>query len=76
MGWVVFHTQVAWIPRLPLFHGALANIICGFFLPLTFLSLFFLSFRLLGGLWVSQLHGVYFRRLGRRSSQSNSLAGR
>jgi hypothetical protein len=32
MGRVVFRTQVARIPRLPLFCGALANIISGFFL--------------------------------------------
>jgi hypothetical protein len=76
MGRVVFHTQVAQIPHLPFFHGSLASIISGFFLPLTLLSLFFLPFRLLGGLWVSRLHGVYFRRLGRRSSQSSSLASR
>jgi hypothetical protein len=76
MGRVVFHAQVAWIPRLPFFRVVLASIISGIFIPLTLLSLFFLSFRLLGGLWVSRLHGVYFRRLGRGSSQISSLVGR
>jgi hypothetical protein len=76
MGQVVFRTQVARIPRLSFFRGALASIISGFFLPLTLLSLFFLPFKLLGGLWFSHLHRVYFQRLGRRSSQSSSLAGR
>jgi hypothetical protein len=76
MGRVVLRTQVARIPHLLFFRGALASGISGFFLPLTLLSLFFLPFRLLGGLWVSRLHGVYFRCLGRRSSQSSSLAGR
>ena len=76
MGRVVFHAQVARIPSLSFFYGALASIISGFLIPLTLLALFFLPFRLLGGLWVSRLHGVYFRRLGRGSSQSSSLAGR
>ena len=76
MSRVVFRTQVAWIPHLPFFRGALASIISVFLIPLTLLALFFLPFRLLGGLWVSRLYGVHFRRLGRRSSQSSSLAGR
>jgi hypothetical protein len=36
-----------------------AIIIGGFLISLTLLSLFFLSFRLLGGLWISRLHCVY-----------------
>jgi hypothetical protein len=75
MGRVVFHAQVAWIPRLPFFSVFPTIIIVGFFIPLTLLSLFFLPFRLLGGLWVSRLHYVYFRRFGRGSIQSSSLAG-
>jgi hypothetical protein len=76
MGRVVFRVQVAWIPRLPFFSVVPASIIVGFFVPLTFLSLFFLPFKLLGGLWVSRLHCMYFRRFGRGSSQSSSLASR
>jgi hypothetical protein len=76
MGWVVFRTQVARIPRLPFFNVVPTSIIVGFFIPLTLLLLFFLPFRMLGGLWVSRLHCVYFRCLGRGSSQSSSLAGR
>jgi hypothetical protein len=76
MGRVVFRAQVAWIPRLSFFSVVPASIIGSFFIPLTLLSLFFLSFRLLGGLWVSRLHCVYLRRFGRGSSQSSSLVGR
>jgi hypothetical protein len=76
MGWVVFRTKVAWIPRLPLFCGALASLIIWFFIPLTLLTLFFLPLGRLVGRWVSRLYGVYFRLLSRRSSQSSSLAGR
>jgi hypothetical protein len=75
MGRVVFYAQVAWIPRLSFFCVVPTSIISGFFIPLTLLSLFFLPFRLLGGLSVSRLHDVYFRCLGRGSSQSSSLAG-
>ena len=74
MGWVVFHAQVAWIPCLLFLSVVPASIIIGFFIPLTLLSFFFLPFRLLGGLWVSRLYRVYFRCLGRGSSQSSSLA--
>jgi hypothetical protein len=76
MGLVVFRTQFAWIPCLPFLSVVPANIIGGFLIPLTLLSLFFLSFRLLGGLWVSRLHYVYLRRFGRGSNQSSSLASR
>ena len=76
MGWVILRTQIAWIPRLPLFGGTLASIIIWFFIPLTLLVLFFLPFGLLVGLWVRRLYGVYFQRLSRRSSQSSSLDGR
>jgi hypothetical protein len=41
MGWVVFRTQVAQIPRLSFFRGVLTSIIRGFFLPFTLLALFF-----------------------------------
>jgi hypothetical protein len=75
MGRVVFRAQVAWIPRLPFFSVVPASIIVGFFVPLTLLSLFFLPFRMLGGLWVSRLHCVYFQHFGRGSSQSSSLVG-
>jgi hypothetical protein len=75
MGRVVFLTQVAWIPHLLFFSVVPASIIGRFFIPLTLLSFFFLSFNLLGGLWVSRLHCVYLRRLGRGSSQSSSLVG-
>ena len=76
MGWVVLRTQIARIPRLPLFGGTLASIIIWFFIPLTLLVLFLLPFGLLVGLWVSRLYGVYFRRLSSRSNQNSSLAGR
>jgi hypothetical protein len=76
MGRVVFRAQVALIPHLPFFSVVPASIIGRFFIPLTLFSLFFLSFRLLGGLLVSQLHYVYLRFLGRGSSQSSSLVGR
>jgi hypothetical protein len=33
MGWVVFRTQVAWIPRLLFFSVVPASIISGFFYP-------------------------------------------
>jgi hypothetical protein len=75
MGWVVLHTQVARIPRLSFFSVVPTNIIIGFLILLTLLSFFFLPFRLLGGLWVSRLHCVYFRCFGRGSSQSSRLAG-
>ena len=76
MGWVVFRTKIARIPRLSLFCGALASFIIWFFIPLTLLTLFFLPLGLLVGLWVSRLYEVYFRHLSRRSSQSSSLASR
>jgi hypothetical protein len=75
MGQVVFHAQVAWIPHLPFFSVVLASIISGFFIPLTLLSLFFLPFRLLGGLLVIRLHYVYLRYFGSGRSQSSSLTG-
>jgi hypothetical protein len=76
MGWMVFRTKVARIPGLPLFSSALASFIIWFFVPLTLLTLFFLPFGLLVGLWVRRLYGVYFRRLRRRGSRNSSLAGR
>jgi hypothetical protein len=72
---VVFHAQVTWILRLLLFSVSPTSIIGRFLIPLTLLSLFLLSFRLLGGLWVCRLHTVYIRRLGRGSSQTSGLAG-
>jgi hypothetical protein len=75
MGRVVFRAQVAWIPRLSFLSVVPARIIGRFFIPLTLLSLFFLSVRLLGGLWVSRLHCVYLQRFGRGSSQSSSFSG-
>ena len=76
MGWVIFHAQIARIPRLPLFCGTLASLIVWFLIPLTLLTLFLLALGLLVGLWVNRLYGVYFGRLSRRGSQSRSLAGR
>jgi hypothetical protein len=76
MGWMVFCTKVARIPGLPLFSSALASFIIWFFVPLTLLTLFFLPIRLLVGLWVRRLYGVYFRRLSRRGSRNICLAGR
>jgi hypothetical protein len=49
MGWVVFHTQVARIPRLSFFRGALTSIISGFFLPFPFFRCFFFP----SGCWVA-----------------------
>jgi hypothetical protein len=46
---VVFRTQVARIPRLPLFCCALASIISGFLSPLPFLHCFFFPL----GCWVA-----------------------
>jgi hypothetical protein len=60
MGWVVFRTKVAWIPRLPLFGSALASFIIWFFIPLTLLTLFSLPLGLLVGRWVGRLYGMYF----------------
>jgi hypothetical protein len=76
MGQVVFFAQVAWIPHLPFFSVVPTRIIIGFFIPLTLLSFFFIPFRMMGGLWVSRLHSVYFQHFGRGSSQSSSLDGR
>jgi hypothetical protein len=76
MGRVVFRAQVAWMPHLPFISVVPTNIIGRFFIPLTLLSLFFLSFRLLAGLWINQLHYMYIRCFGRGSNQSSSLAGR
>jgi hypothetical protein len=49
MGRVVFRAQVAWIPRLPLFCGALASIFSRFFLPLPFFRCFFFP----SGCWLA-----------------------
>jgi hypothetical protein len=44
--------------------------------PLTLISLFLLSFRLLGGLRVYRLHIVYIRCFSRGRSQTSGLDGR
>jgi hypothetical protein len=75
MGRVFFRAQVAWIPQISFLSVVPTGIISWFFIPLTLLSLFFLSFRLLGSLWVIRLHYVYFRRLGRGNSQGSGLVG-
>jgi hypothetical protein len=49
MGRVVFHAQVAWIPRLPFFSVVRTIIIVGFFILLTLLLFFFFP----SGCWVA-----------------------
>jgi hypothetical protein len=61
VGRVVFHAQVAWIPYLSFLSVTPASIISRFLIPLGLLSLFFLSFRVLGGIWICQFHYVYIR---------------
>jgi hypothetical protein len=51
-----------------------ANIIGGFVIPLTLLSLFLLFVRLLGGLRVFRFHNVYISRLSRGRSRNSGLA--
>jgi hypothetical protein len=72
---VVFHAKVAWILQLLSLCVSPTNIIGGFLIPLTLLSLFFLPFSLLVGLWVRRLHTVYIRRLSRGSNQTRGLVG-